>query len=217
MRSCNPVFYEVALALYEDATGALSDMARAFGFGTETGVEGLYDDPGLVPDAAWKQSVRQAPWYPGDAVNLGIGQGDLLVTPLQLANAYSTFLTGELRTPVVLTGVDATVRAGLPLETGHAAHLRRGLELVTSTRGTAGWVFADAGYADFGGKSGTAEEAEGQEHVLFVAYSSREAPAALAAVVFDVAEEGRPLAAPLARDLVLAALDRDEVEDEGRP
>lgn len=206
MRSCNPVFYEIALNLYEDATGALSDMARAFGFGTETGVEGLYDDAGLVPDAAWKQEARQAPWYPGDAVNLGIGQGDLLVTPLQLANAYSAFLAGELRTPVVLAGVATTVRAGLPLEAGHAAHLRRGLELVTSTRGTAGWVFADAGYADFGGKSGTAEEAEGQEHVLFVAYSPREAPAALAAVVFDKAEEGRPLAAPLARDLILAVL-----------
>ena len=95
----------------------------------------------------------------------------------------------------------------LPLAPEHAAHLRHGLELVTSTRGTAGWVFADAGYGDFGGKSGTAEEAEGQAHVLFVAYSPREAPAVLAAVVFDVAEEGRRVAAPLARDLILAALD----------
>lgn len=213
MRSCNPVFYEIALTLYNEAPGALSDMARAFGFGAETGVDGLYEDSGLVPDAAWKQSVRNAPWYPGDAVNLGIGQGDLLLTPLQLANGYSAFLAGELRTPTVLAGAPPTVLHPLPLAPEHAAHLRHGLELVTSTRGTAGWVFADAGYGDFGGKSGTAEEAEGQAHVLFVAYSPREAPAVLAAVVFDVADEGRRVAAPLARDLILAALDGGNGEE----
>ncbi|MCY3647222.1 MAG: penicillin-binding transpeptidase domain-containing protein [Chloroflexi bacterium] len=221
MRSCNPVFYEIALTLYNEAPGVLSDMARAFGFGAESGVEGLYDDSGLVPDAAWKQAIRGEPWYPGDAVNLGIGQGDLLVTPLQLANAYSAFLNGELRTPTILAGVAPLGRGALPLESQDAAHLRAGLELVTGTRGTAGWVFADAGYDDFGGKSGTAEEAEGQAHVLFVAYSPRDVPAALAAVVFDDAEEGRPFAAPLARDLVLAALNpggsEEETEEEESP
>ena len=90
-----------------------------------------------------------------------------------------------------------------------------GLELVTSTRGTAGWAFAEAGYDDFGGKSGTAEEAEGQEHVLFVAYSPQRAPAALAAVVFDDGQELRQLSAPLARDLVLTALNPGGVEGEG--
>ena len=215
MRSCNPVFYEIALRLYNEAPGALPDMARAFGFGAETGVDGLYEDSGLVPDAAWKQSVRGEPWFPGDAVNLGIGQGDLLITPLQLANAYSAFLAGELRTPVILADTRAVVLHPLPLEPEHVAHLREGLELVTSSRGTAGWVFADAGHGDFGGKSGTAEEAEGQAHVLFVAYSPRSAPTALAAVVFDNAEEGWPVAAPLARDLVLAVLSQGGDEGEG--
>ena len=214
MRSCNPVFYEVALTLYREAPGALSDMARSFGFGEATGVEGLFEDSGLVPDAAWKQEVRGEPWYPGDAVNLGIGQGDLLVTPLQLANAYTAFLNGELRTPVILAGAAPVVRHPLPIEPGDAAHLRDGLELVTGTRGTAGWVFVDAGYDDFGGKSGTAEEAEDQAHVLFVAYSPRDLPAAVAAVVFDDAEEGRPFTAPLARDLILATLNPGGSEEE---
>lgn len=210
MRSCNPVFYEIALTLYNESRGALPDMARTFGFGAETGVDGLYENSGLVPDAAWKQSVRGEPWYPGDAVNLGIGQGDLLITPLQLANAYSAFLAGELRTPTILAEARAVTRHALDLEPEDAAHLRAGLELVTSARGTAGWAFVGAGYGDFGGKSGTAEEAEGQEHVLFVAYSPRAEPAALAAVVFDNAEEGRSLAAPLARDLILAAFNAGE-------
>lgn len=205
MRSCNPVFYEIALTLHESDPAALADMARAFGFGAESGAAGIDDEPGLVPDADWKRRERAAPWYPGDAVNLGIGQGDLLVTPLQLANAYAAFLAGELRAPVVLEGASPEARGALGLAPDHAAHLRRGLELVTGPSGTAGWAFAAAGHDDFGGKSGTAEESEGQEHALFVAYAPRDAPAAVAAVVFDDGSEGLPLAAPLARDLVIAA------------
>ena len=206
MRSCNPVFYEIALTLYDEAPAALAEMARAFGFGAETGVAGLYEEAGLVPDAAWKREARGEPWYPGDAVNLGIGQGDLLVTPLQLTNAYSAFLAGELRAPVLLAEAASAEPRPLPLAAEHAAHLRRGLELVTSGEGTAGWAFAGAGYDGFGGKSGTAEDSNDQEHVLFVAYSPQAAPTALAAVVFDDGPAGQPLAAPLARDLVLAAL-----------
>ena len=205
MRSCNPVFYEIALRLHEADPAALPDMARAFGFGAASGAAGLDDAPGLVPDADWKRRARAEPWYPGDAVNLGIGQGDLLVTPLQLANAYAAFLTGEARAPVVLADATPAVRGPLGLAPDHAAHLRRGLELVTGSAGTAGWAFAAGGHADFGGKSGTAEDAEGQAHALFVAYAPRDAPAAVAAVVFDDGTEGLSLAAPLARDLVIAA------------
>ncbi len=207
MRSCNPVFYEIALTLYDEAPDALAEMARAFGFGAETGTAGLSDEAGLVPDATWKRETRGEPWYPGDAVNLGIGQGDLLVTPIQLANAYSAFLAGQLRTPVILAEAPpAAAPRPLPLAADHAAHLQHGLELVTSAGGTAGWAFTGAGYDDFAGKSGTAEDSNDQEHVLFVAYSPRATPAALAAVVFDDGPAGRSLAAPLARDLVLAAL-----------
>ena len=205
MRSCNPVFYEIALTLHGSDPAALAAMARAFGFGAESGAVGIDDEPGLVPDADWKRRERSAPWYPGDAVNLGIGQGDLLVTPLQLANAYAAFLAGELRAPVVLAGESPAALGALGLAPEHVAHLRRGLELVTEPSGTAGWAFAAAGHDDFGGKSGTAEESEGQEHALFVAYAPRDAPAAVAAVVFDDGSEGLPLAAPLARDLVIAA------------
>ena len=205
MRSCNPVFYEIGLTLYNESRGALPDMALLFGFGAETGIEGLYEDPGLVPDAEWKETVRREPWYPGDAVNLSIGQGDLLVTPLQLANAYSAFLNGELRTPVILADAEPVVRHALDLRPANAAHLRDGLELVTTTRGTGGWAFAAAGYPDFAGKSGTAEEGDGQEHVLFVAYSPREIPDYAAAVIFDDGATGKTLAAPLSRDLILAA------------
>ncbi|GAB4327972.1 MAG: hypothetical protein Kow0010_11730 [Dehalococcoidia bacterium] len=205
-RSCNPVFYEIALRLYNETDGFLSEMARAFGFGTSTGVVGIDDADGLVPDAEWKSANRGEPWYPGDEVNLGIGQGDLLVTPLQLANAYSSLLAGELRTPVLVQGEVATGRGALPLAPEHIAHLRAGLEMVTAAGGTASWAYASQGYTDFAGKSGTAEDAEDQQHVLFVAYAPKAEPRALAAVVLDEGFSGSIQVGPIARDLVLAAL-----------
>lgn len=207
MRSCNPVFYQIGLDLYNGTDGALSQMARQFGFGAPSGVEGLGEETGLVPDAAWKRENRDEAWFPGDEVNLAIGQGDLLITPLQLANAYSTFLAGTLRNPVILAGKEATSRGALPLTEAQSAHLRRGLELVTSASGTASAAFANAGYTGFGGKSGTAEDAGAQQHVLFVAYAPAAAPRAVAAVVLDDGQSGSIEAGPIARDLVLAALD----------
>ncbi|WP_322795973.1 penicillin-binding transpeptidase domain-containing protein [Tepidiforma sp.] len=208
MRSCNPVFYEIALRLYNGYDDALAAMARAFGFGEPTGLGTLPEEAGLVPDAAWKRRTTGEPWYPGDEVNLGIGQGDLLITPLQLANAYSTFVTGQLRNPRILAEAEVTVRGTLPLTPEQHAHLQRGLELVTGPNGTASAAFALAGYTDFAGKSGTAEDANEQQHVLFVAMSPAREPRAIAAVVLDDGKSGSIEAGPIARDIVLAALRR---------
>jgi len=206
MRSCNPVFYEIGLTLYNDTEGALSEMARLFGFGVETGVMGLYEEAGQVPDAQQKKADTGLAWFPGDEVNLAIGQGDLLITPLQLANAYSTFVARQLRTPKVLQSAPAPERGALPLSDAQWAHLMNGLQLVTSARGTASAAFALAGYNNFAGKSGTAEDANEQQHVLFVAMAPASSPGAVAAVVLDDGESGSIEAGPMARDMVLAAL-----------
>lgn len=206
MRSCNPVFYEIGLRLYREVPGFLSEMARRFGFGVPSGAAGLDDAPGLVPDDAWKRRERGEPWYPGDDVNLAIGQGDLLVTPLQLANAYSAFLARQLRRPVVVLGTAAEpVGEPLPLSDAQWQHLLDGLRLVTGPNGTAAAAFSAQGYYNFAGKSGTAEDVGLQQHVLFVAFAPAEAPQALAAVVLDDGVSGSLEAGPIARDLVLAA------------
>jgi len=208
MRSCNPVFYEIAYQLYQSGTGILSKTARDFGFGTPSGVVGLAEEAGLVPDAEWKQKNRGEAWFPGDEVNLGIGQGDLLITPLQLANAYSSFVAHELRTPVIVSGITAEARGPIPLSDAGLALLAEGLRLVAGPNGTANSVFWNAGYTNFAGKSGTAEDAGLQQHVLFVAMSPASAPAAIAAVVLDGGQSGSLEAGPIARDLVLSALSR---------
>lgn len=204
MRSCNPVFYEIGLRLNAGTDAALSQVAREFGFGAATGVVGFYEEPGLVPDPEWKQRQRGEAWFAGDDINLAIGQGALLVTPLQLANAYSAFIGNTLRSPVVLQGETAVPRGTLPLTPEQHQHLLQGLKLVTGPNGTAAASFA--GYSGFAGKSGTAEDAGEQQHVLFVAFAPADSPAALAAVVLDDGESGSLEAGPVARDLVLAAL-----------
>lgn len=206
MRSCNPVFYEIGLRLYNGFDDALAAMARQFGLGAPTGTVGLGDEAGLVPDASWKRRTTGQAWYPGDEVNLAIGQGDLLVTPLQLSNAYSTFVSGQLRTPRLLADAEATPRGTLPLTPEQHAHLQRGLELVTGPAGTAAAAFALAGYTDFAGKSGTAEDANAQSHALFVAMTPAKAPRAIAVVVLDDGKSGSIEAGPIARDILLAAV-----------
>lgn len=206
MRSCNPVFYEIALKLYNDTDGALSATARMFGFGKSSGVVGLFDEDGQVPDAQQKRASTGQPWFPGDEVNLGIGQGDLLITPLQLANAYTAFVNRELRAPRLLESQPQAAGTPIPLDDTQWAHLMNGLRLVTSATGTASAAFAFAGYNDFAGKSGTAEDAGSQQHVLFVAMAPAAAPRAVAAVVLDEGQSGSIEAGPIARDIVLAAL-----------
>ncbi len=85
-RSCNVYFYNLAVKLGIDR---IHDHLELFGFGRNTALDLPEARSGLLPSRDWKRSARNLPWYPGDTVNIGIGQGDLLVTPLQLATAVT--------------------------------------------------------------------------------------------------------------------------------
>lgn len=85
-RSCNVYFYTLALKLGIDR---LDDYLALFGFGVNTALDLPEARNGLLPGRQWKKEARGLPWYPGDTLNIGIGQGDMLVTPLQLATAVT--------------------------------------------------------------------------------------------------------------------------------
>src|SRR5690606_20921182 len=72
----------------------LPNMAKAFGLGKETGLPELYELPGIVPDPDWKMNNVGDFWARGDAINLAIGQGYLVATPLQMANVYAAIANG---------------------------------------------------------------------------------------------------------------------------
>ncbi len=86
-RSCNVYFFDLAVKLGIDR---IHENLALFGFGMNTAIDLPEARSGLLPSRDWKQATRGLPWYPGDTVNIGIGQGDMLVTPLQLATAVAT-------------------------------------------------------------------------------------------------------------------------------
>ncbi|MDX1488454.1 MAG: penicillin-binding protein 2, partial [Acidiferrobacterales bacterium] len=92
-QSCDVYFYRLALKL---GIRHMKDFLAGFGFGTPTGIDIMGESPGLLPSPEWKEA-RGEPWYPGETVVTGIGQGPILVTPLQLATAVSALATGGRR------------------------------------------------------------------------------------------------------------------------
>jgi len=218
MASCNPVFYEIALRLDLTDPNILPEFARGFGYGQLTGINALDEAPGVVPDPDWKEENHGEPWYSGDSVNMGIGQGFMLVTPLQLANSYSAIADGGvLRKPLLVRSIaepgGAAVQefaaeeiAPLPVSEATLAEIRTGLTLVTqSPGGTSYGIFPSA--LDVAGKSGTAEDlAFGSDHVFFVAYANRSAPSVLTLIALEEGKLGSIEAAPKARDVLKAVL-----------
>jgi penicillin-binding protein 2 len=95
-KSCNVYFYKQGLDM---GVGVLAAEARAYGFGRPSGIEIAETRGSLVPDPDWKMERRSASWYPGDTANLSIGQGDLLVTPLQMAAFMASVARDERTTP----------------------------------------------------------------------------------------------------------------------
>lgn len=99
-RSCNVYFYSLAVKLGIDR---IHENLSLFGFGQNTAIDLPEARDGLLPSRRWKETSRREPWYPGDSVNIGIGQGDILVTPLQLATAVAVIANrGKMLAPKML-------------------------------------------------------------------------------------------------------------------
>ena len=216
--SCNVVFYSVGKALHEADPGALSRFGRDFGLGEATGLEPLLEDGGLMPDPAWKQETLGQIWYPGDTVNLAIGQGYLRVTPLQVARMMAAVANGgSLYRPFIVEQTEASaaqpeevtepeVVGTLPVSPAHLAALQEGLLGVTTTSiGTASQRFAGLDIP-VAGKTGSAEAggADSEPHSWFAAYAPADDPEIALVVLAENAGGGSTVAAPLARQVIEA-------------
>jgi penicillin-binding protein 2 len=212
-QSCDVVFYEVGLALQNSDPQTLPDMARACGLGQQTGITGVQEAAGLVPDREWKLAQRGESWFPGDSVNLAIGQGYALTTPLQMANLMAAIANGGrlYRPQLVLRVVErsGTERvmppeavANLPASPQTLAVIRTALAAVP-VRGTAREAFAGVGFT-VAGKTGTSETGQEKPHAWFAGYAPAEAPQVVVVVVVEHAGEGSKEAAPLCRQIMEA-------------
>ena len=209
-QSCNIVFYEVGLALHKLNQQLLPKWARSFGLGLPTDMVGLEESVGVVPDNSWKQANLSQPLFDGDAVNTAIGQGFLLVTPLQIVRILAAIANGgKLMRPQVIdriVRVDGTeevfepkMSARLPISPENLALIRGSLEEITSgARGTARKAFEGFPYP-VAGKTGTAESGQKEPHSWFAGYAPADNPRVAIAVVLEEAGEGSKIAAPLFR------------------
>lgn len=214
IRSCNPWFYHIGLDLYNKGlTKAVSDMARGFGLGSKTGIEGIAEQTGTVPD----------PGSQVDATNLAIGQGDLQVTPLQVADFVAAVGNGgTLYRPQLIERIappnsppdgpstklfTSEVRGKLPVKPEDLKIIQdamRGVVESKKPRGTAYNVFTGFGIP-IAAKTGTATSGSGNSHAWFAGYTMAEnpdKPDIAIAVIAENAGEGSEIAAPIFRRVV---------------
>ncbi len=218
-QSCDVVFYDVGLALHNADPRILPNMARAFGLGSVTGIVGVEETSGLVPDLAWKVAEKGESWFPGDTVNLAIGQGYLLTTPLQIANLLAAVGNGgTLYRPQLIQRIvepagpeqvsQYEVLTRLPVATEHQSVIRTALEgVVSGAKGTARQAFEGLAFTA-AGKTGTAETGREEPHAWFAGYAPADSPQIAIAVVVEHAGEGSQEAAPLFRQLAEAYFTR---------
>jgi penicillin-binding protein 2 len=215
--SCDPYFWHVGKALYDWNADWLPQVARAFGLGQPTGINGLEETAGLIPDPTWKlQKIGQA-WEVGDSLNEAIGQGDVQATPLQIARMVAAVgNNGVLAQPQLVLKVGAPGQppsyqfqpiftGQLPLKPDQLAALQDGLHNVTRDPiGTARGRFRGL-KIPVAGKTGTAETGQPDPHAWFAGYSfahRADKPDIAIAVWVQNIGEGADVAAPIFRRIL---------------
>ncbi len=235
VNSCDVVFYEIAKAFYDhgpEGTGEISDTAlqeylQLYDFGSPTGIDLPDESTGRIPTPEWKaEQWRNVPseayWRGGDYTNMIIGQGDVLITPLQLVVAYGAIATGKILKPHVLAEVrnsegevvvsaQAEVVGEPDVNQEHLEYVRESLHDMIAESQDA-WPSFSARNLDAAGKSGTAEHTDRLADAWFVAYVPYDDPKYVVACILEEGDSGAKEAGPVVAQ-VLAALFEGESQD----
>lgn len=231
-QSCDVYFYDTAYKLGIDD---LSNFMQEFGLGHRTGIDLTGELPGLMPSRAWKRAHRNQPWFHGETLITGIGQGFMLATPLQLAEAMATLANrgARIRPHLLLKIGDGGNEPAKPVvePPGEPIKLRQEQyweEVIEAMRrvvhgptGTARAIGRQLAY-QAAGKTGTAQvfsiaqdakydasklSRELRDHALFVAFAPVEDPEIAVAVVVEHGSSGSGVAAPIATQVMDAYLE----------
>ncbi len=223
VESCDVFFYQVGQRLGIDR---LAKYAKGFGLGKPTGISLNDEKPGLIPSSEWKKKVYDEIWYEGETLSVAIGQGYVLVTPLQLLNALSAIATeGILYRPQLVERIERAngkvLKSYKPISIGkvpvspeNLMFIREALPgVVNEDRGT-GRV-ARIKDVTVSGKTGTAQVIslredveekdipyEYRDHAWFVAYAPMENPIISVAVLVEHGGHGASASAPIARKVL---------------
>ena len=231
VESCDVFFYELALSLGIDR---IAPYLKSFGFGARTGIDMHGESSGLVPSREWKEKDRKMPWFPGETVNIGIGQGYALTTPLQLAAATATLANRGLRiNPRLVSGIQDPLSREMQLlsptlagnvEVVRAENWQQIVRAMTRVvhfyKGTAKGISKDLQYK-IAGKTGTAQvfgikqdetykedeiQKKLRDHALFTAFAPVDNPQISVAAIVENGGHGGSVAAPIVRKVMDAFL-----------
>lgn len=199
-KSCDVVFYTIARKM---GIQKLHDYAGLFGIGEKTGVDAPGEKPGLLPSPAWKKKRFRDPWYPGDTVNMGIGQGFLQTTPIQMARMTALFANGGKNiAPHFAHGYFKPPDGGaesLPVNPKNINIVAQGLIAVVR-HGTGARAYIPG--CEAAGKTGTAEDPPRRKpHAWFVGYAPIHNPKVAVSIFLEGGGRGGEMAAPLAKEI----------------
>lgn len=203
-KSCNTFFFEVMM---RTDVNTFSRYAHMFGFGEKAPTDLLEQQPGIIPDSAYFNRTYPRGWTPGYSINLGIGQGNMVTTPLQLARYAAAIANGgTLHPPHIVrylenpeTGErvepDLPTAEQIPIEPAYFEIARAGMRRVMEN-GTGRLSQIPA--ISSGGKTGTAQAPPREDHSIFVMFAPYDDPQIALAVMVENAGGGSRAAAPIA-------------------
>lgn len=222
--SCDTYFWDLGMRTGVDV---LHDVGNLFGMGELTGIDVPNERKGIWPSREWKRAARGQPWYPGDTVNMSIGQGYVLVTPIQMAVMTATIANrGTRYRPQFIRSIggveqEPILESKVELKPEYWDVVFEGMhDVMQGARGTARRASVLANY-QMAGKSGTAQvvgiaqnakynskllKERHRDHALFVAFAPMENPKIAVAIMMENAEGGSSQAAPVARRVMDAYL-----------
>lgn len=225
--SCDIFFYETALKLGIEKIAA---MSRKLGLGQTYDIGLENQKKGVIPDKKWKQKTLKQPWQQGETVIAGIGQGYVLVTPLQLVTMLARVVNGGYEiTPTFIKKDITTHPKKLDIKAENLEIVKQGMfEVVNGVGGTATRARLKLKGIQMGGKTGTTqvrrislkERAQGirrdedlpwkwRNHAWFMAYAPHDAPRYAVAVIVEHGRSGSAVAAPIASKILEEALKLD--------
>ncbi len=227
-QSCDVYFYDLAHTLGIDR---IHEFLARFGLGRKVGLDTTGEAEGLLPSREWKRRAQQMPWFPGETLITGIGQGYMLMTPVQLASATASLATrGERVRPHLLQAVvDGATKEVEPVGPAPLARvevrypaqwdevIQPMIHVMHAQRGTAYWTAGRTATYTIAGKTGTAQvfglkqdeeydeekiDKRLRDHSLFIAFAPAEDPRIAVAVIAENGGSGSRVAAPIARKLM---------------
>lgn len=216
VESCDVFFYELGERL---GIERIARYAKMLGLGERTGIDMPGEEPGLVPSPEWKRRVQHQPWWNGETISVAIGQGPVLVTPLQLAYVIGGIASGgSFARPRLLLDSEPVIRH-VPLKPETVKIITDALWGVVNEAGGTGGS-ARLPDVDMAGKTGTAQLASFEtqkrsrgggvnltENAWFVGFAPRRNPEVVVCVLLEHGEHGAS-AAPLAREVIRAYYDK---------